>query len=97
MAGRSRRDFLKTSVAAGAIVMGAGLAQGADAEAGASAGVMLTLDGSSVRTRVHGASRGRLPGVSGASWLVTRGSVDADAPGKNRTCARGLGNRCSIH
>jgi hypothetical protein len=21
----------------------------------------------------------------------------ADAPGKNRTCARGLGNRCSIH
>ena len=25
-------------------------------------------------------------------WLEQR-----DAPGKNRTCARGLGNRCSIH
>jgi hypothetical protein len=26
--------------------------------------------------------------------IVTDGG---DAPGKNRTCARGLGNRCSIH
>ena len=23
--------------------------------------------------------------------------IKRDAPGKNRTCARGLGNRCSIH
>jgi PhnB protein len=28
---------------------------------------------------------------------VAAGITVSDAPGKNRTCARGLGNRCSIH
>jgi hypothetical protein len=28
---------------------------------------------------------------------LDRAENNADAPDKNRTCARGLGNRCSIH
>ena len=62
----NRRDLLKggVGIAAGAIGVGAGLAAGSDAlgsvkDAGAVS--PLTLAGNSVKARVHGQSRGRLP------------------------------------
>jgi hypothetical protein len=62
----NRLDLLKggVGVAAGAIGAGAGLAPAANARAStkdAGAALLLTLAGNSVRARVHGQSRGRLP------------------------------------
>ena len=45
------------------------------------------------------AHRGRLAWLGLALILMAAGwtTVRFSAPDKNRTCARGLGNRCSIH
>jgi hypothetical protein len=47
--------------------------------------------------RAHAEASLAMPPRDRGGWAAEVSNHRWNAPGKNRTCARGLGNRCSIH